>query len=529
MRKLRDSVQGVSAFDWVGVIIVAGVLVRLVFMGMLNLLPEEAYYWNYSRHLDIGYLDHPPMVAWLMYLSEAVFGRSEFAVRLPAFLGWFGLAYFMFCLSVEMVGRSTGKIVLLLLASLPIYMSVGFLMTPDAPFYACWAGALYFLAKALTRNQSRAWYGAGIFLGLGLLSKYTMGLILPATISYMLIDKEARQWFRKPQPYIAFFIGLLLFSPVLYWNAEHQWISFAFQGTRRWSEGMHFQLHILIGSILVLLSPLGFYEVVRVIWDVTKRRLAIKQEDLQRYRRYLFLLTFSIVPFAVFVIHSIQGQPKLNWTGPVWLSLLVLVAARINHVEIWQHGPARRPVPRRWFATALVLVVFYAAGFAYMVEGMPGIEKESGMRFPIAWKVFGERVEAIETHLEDSTGSEPIIIGLDKYWLASQASFYDPDGAADSDSLLETGGRNLIGQNGLMWGLWVTPESIAGRNALLIGFTKSELEQSVLAQHFVQLGEVNLEQLENCGSEVGHFYWRIGYKYRVNELQKPNSLADQKE
>jgi dolichol-phosphate mannosyltransferase len=55
---------------------------RLAFLGLVNLLPEEAYYWNYSQHPDIGYLDHPPMVAWLIWLGTSVFGNTEFGVRI---------------------------------------------------------------------------------------------------------------------------------------------------------------------------------------------------------------------------------------------------------------------------------------------------------------------------------------------------------------------------------------------------------------------------------------------------------------
>ena len=59
-------------------------MLRLVYSGSVELLPEEAYYWNYSRHLDIGYLDHPPMVAWLIRLGTAAFGQSQFGVRIGA-------------------------------------------------------------------------------------------------------------------------------------------------------------------------------------------------------------------------------------------------------------------------------------------------------------------------------------------------------------------------------------------------------------------------------------------------------------
>ena len=59
-------------------------MLRLVYLGTVDLLPEEAYYWNYSRHLDIGYLDHPPMVAWLIRLGTAAVGQSQFGVRVGA-------------------------------------------------------------------------------------------------------------------------------------------------------------------------------------------------------------------------------------------------------------------------------------------------------------------------------------------------------------------------------------------------------------------------------------------------------------
>ena len=102
-----------------------GVLIRLAFLGVINLLPEEAYYWNYSRHIDIGYLDHPPMVAWLIYAFEYVLGRSELAVRLPAFLSWFVMAIYMYRLARELFDKESAVLTLLLLSALPIYMSVG--------------------------------------------------------------------------------------------------------------------------------------------------------------------------------------------------------------------------------------------------------------------------------------------------------------------------------------------------------------------------------------------------------------------
>ena len=497
--------------DKLWLIIGLGVAVRLVFLGLMDLLPEEAYYWNYARHLDIGYLDHPPMVAWLNYISESILGKSEFAVRLPAFLGWFAFAFFMYRFAENVFGKGIGKPVLLLLVALPIYMSIGFLMTPDAPLYVFWAGCLYFLERAIFGRHLLAWYGAGICLGLGLLSKYTMGLIMPAALVYLIIDRDSRQWLKKPHPYIALLIGLALFMPVVYWNARHDWVSFAFQGTRRWSGGIDFNLHILIASIFVLITPLGVYEVIRVFQELWKNRVKTRKAVPLQYRKNLFLVTLTLIPLTAFVIHSIQGQPKLNWTGQVWLAILPLIAARISRISIGDIQNRMQSLTRRWAITAPALLIFYAGGFGYLVAGMPGLTKGSGMTFPIAWKAYGKRIEEIETRLKSETGKEPLTIGLDKYWLSSEASFYD---SADGDDLPEVAGESLVGGNSLMWNSWMPPHAAAGRLGLLVSFTRDKLEQDWVNRRFSDVTEIKKEILTNFGGEIGHFYWRTGYNYR---------------
>ena len=505
-----------SAIDKVWLLIGLGVLVRLVFLGLLDLLPEEAYYWSYAQHLSIGYLDHPPMVAWLIYIFQTILGRSEFAVRMPAFLGWLVFACFMFRFTEDTVGKSVGKVVLVLLVSLPIYMSIGFIMTPDAPLYVCWAGALYFLERAIIGNSKNAWYLAGVFLGLGLLSKYTMGLIVPATVIYLLLDKQSRHWFARPQPYLALIIGAAIFSPVIFWNARHEWMSFAFQGSRRWSGGMSFHLHVLIGSALILITPLGLYEAVMVLANLWKARKKVHEADLLRFRKYLFLTVFTVVPLSVFVVFSIQGNPKLNWTGPVWLAILPLVAARISGVSVLDSVIKVRSMARRWLVTVIVLLTFYVLGFGYLVAGIPGAPKSTGMKLPIAWEAMGKRLQTIESRMASETQTTPLIVGLDKYWLASEASFYVRRANDSADNLPKFAGQKLVGGYSLMWDLWAPPETAVGRNVLLLAFSEQDLSKDWVTRHFESMGDAQREVLTNRFGEIGHFYWRVGYNYRVD-------------
>jgi len=232
-----------SAGEWqvVAIAILAYVLVlRAVFMPLVDLIPEEAYYWNYAQHLDLSYLDHPPMVGWLIWLSTSVLGKSEFAVRLPAYICWIVAALFMFRLTLNLFDRTTAFRVVLLLAVLPIYFGLGFFMTPDAPLYAAWAGCLYFLQRALLAQDHKAWCGVGICMGVGMLSKYTVVLLGLGTLTFLLLDARSRRWFLRPEPYLAVVVALVLFTPVLLWNMRHDWISFMFQGPDRLASSPRF-------------------------------------------------------------------------------------------------------------------------------------------------------------------------------------------------------------------------------------------------------------------------------------------------
>src|SRR5207244_9521748 len=116
---------------------------RLAAMGPVNLIPEEAYYWNYAQHLDWSYLDHPPMVAWLIWLSTYLLGKSELSVRLPSLISWAVAAAFMFQWTRSLFSRVTACCCLFLLTLLPFYYGLVFFITPYAPLLAVCAGCIY--------------------------------------------------------------------------------------------------------------------------------------------------------------------------------------------------------------------------------------------------------------------------------------------------------------------------------------------------------------------------------------------------
>ena len=510
---LEPEASDVCRTRWpmVTVITVAYILLlKLVFMGLLNIMPEEAYYWNYAQHLDFSYLDHPPMVAWLIWLSTSLLGNSEFSLRVPALIASIIAAIFMFRLTVNLCDRAAAFRSVLLLALLPIYFGVGFFMTPDAPLYAAWAGCLYFLERALIAGERRAWWGAGLCIGFGMLAKYTIALLGLGALTFVLFDRRSRQWLLRPQPYFAALLGMVLFSPVLFWNMSNGWASFRFQGPNRWSGGSEFSLHLLLASTFLVLTPIGLLAVGKLLVARNGVGNTDSREADKPRRRYLWLLSFSLVPILVFVVHGLQNDSKLHWTGPVFLAALPLIAAdmvsRVGEVA----GSLTRFVRRAWMPTFFVLLFTYGAMFYFFALGLPGFPLTSARAFG-AWRLLSLRVSQIEKAIEKKTGAEPVIVGMDKYNISSITSFYDH---ADRDGSWNTGGPHLFGGRGLMWEYWLPRSAAIGRAFLMIDFNRERLANPKLSEHFDRVGDVFNEALKQDGRVVASFYWRVGYGYR---------------
>ena len=159
-----------------------------------------------------------------------------------------------------------------------------------------------------------------------MLSKYPVALLGAAILIFLIVDRQSRSWLLRHEPYLAALIALILFSPVLLWNIRNGWISFAFQGSNRWTGSHHFGFHILIGSILLLLTPTGLFGIVRGLLPRRAQRGTRSADSETADRQYLWTAIFVLVPLSVFVVYSFINVPKLNWTAPLWLAAIPLLA-----------------------------------------------------------------------------------------------------------------------------------------------------------------------------------------------------------
>lgn len=485
---------------------------RLLYSGTFELLHEEAYYWNYAQHLDLAYLDHPPMVAWLIWVFTMLLGHGEFGVRVGSLLSWVVTAYCSYKLVDRACGPATAFRTLLLVAVLPVFFGAGIIMTPDAPLMACWAGTLYYLCQSLIEGRRWSWLGVGIFTGLGMLSKYTFALLGAATLVFMVMDREARRWFFRPEPYLAVVLAFGLFSPVLIWNAEHQWASFAFQAAERFRGNFDFDLFELIGSILVLLTPTGLLTAVATL--ASRESILPKLLDTKKERTLRFLLTSTVVPLSFFVCFSLFRDIRLNWTGPIWLGILPYMAAFLLPGRPETAARLPRYVSSAWPATIVVLLFLYGAALHYTVLGFPGVPYfEKPLR--IGMPDLARQIEAIEADFERRAGEKPFTVCMDSDRLAGLIAFYRAKMAGSgneakvADAVRNTTGGHLFGKRSHMYRYWHPRGVYRDRTLLIIGLQHSDLLERRVTSQVRAISDIERIVVEKNGKPTGHFFYQF--------------------
>lgn len=207
-------------------------LLRLGLACSLPLTYKEAYFWGWSQHLDWGYLEHPPMVAWIMGISGYFFEEAS-----PLILRWGAVGmgtcslFLLYRLAQELFESTSVALKAVLIgASFPVMNAVGVLMLPDTPLLLFQLLALNCMAALLKENSKRGWLALGLCLGWGMLSKLMMGLTLFALVPFLWIVKprEGKKWGREG-PFLCFFCMGIVITPFLFWNQKHQWANLRLQ------------------------------------------------------------------------------------------------------------------------------------------------------------------------------------------------------------------------------------------------------------------------------------------------------------
>jgi hypothetical protein len=315
------------------VIVAAMTALRIVYANMIDLRTDEAYYWTWSKEQVLSFLDHPPMIAYFIRFGTGIFGDTPFGVRFAGILAMLVTQLLLADIARRVTHDTRAIALALLMPEAALYY--GLLMAkvaPDVALIPFAVAMVWALVRLVESGEARWWLAAGAFYGLSLLSKLTAIMLLPALAAFLLVPDWRWGWLRSPYPYLAALIALLVFLPVLIWNAEHDWASFRFQLVRA-TASHDFSLRAVGDYIGLQLGLVGF-----VLLPVVLSGLILTA--WRGYRtcepRAILLSTSVLVPFLYFLWKSLTLRIGDTW--PMFLWPIGFAAAAINIVLLRREG-----------------------------------------------------------------------------------------------------------------------------------------------------------------------------------------------
>lgn len=402
--------------------VIAVTVLRAFFADSLPLTGDEAYYWEWSRRLAAGYVDHPPAVAFCI-AAFSWLGRTPFGVRLAFVLCGAGAAAFAAGAATRLAGdRRAGALAALAVTLAPILTVAFASATPDGPFALAWAAALYCAVRAFREKNARWFVLLGIALGCALLSRVFAWALVAGVIAAACSPRYRETW-RRGLP-LSLAIALLCYAPYLWWNAGHHWIAFTFALLQRHPSD---EVQLLRPFALYALDALAFSP---GLWIAATVVLLRRREPL---------VTWSALPLAlVLILLSMHERVEVYWfTGPyVSLSIAVGVAAASwpRRALAWTFAPAAA-------LTALVFTAALAPGGVYAALRAGGVRLSDGGPFemftyePLAHDVarIASAHHAIamtdgygfSSLLDFYSGLQPVVIGYDAQGEEARSWFTD--------------------------------------------------------------------------------------------------------
>ena len=377
----------------VAALIVALTALRVIYASQIDLRTDEAYYWTWSKENVLSFLDHPPMIAWFIRFGTAIFGDTNLGARFAGILAMLVTQLLL----ADIVRRVTHDVRAIVLAVLmpEAALYYGLLMakvSPDValiPFAVAMAWALIRLNES---DDPRWWLAAGVFAGLALLSKFTAVMLIPAVAAFMLVPDWRRRWLLSPYPWLAALIAVILFLPVLIWNAQHDWASFGFQIVRATAtHELSFRtvgdfIGLQFGLVGFILLPVVLSGLTLTAWRGYRRGDAVA----------ILLSTAVIVPFGYFFWKSLSLRVGDTW--PMFMWPVGFAATAINiamlPLEGWPAWMIRSTISWAVVAIASGIVMVVVVFLYYVVSPWNFIGKTDPIGGEAGYEQVVDRAQA---------------------------------------------------------------------------------------------------------------------------------------
>jgi 4-amino-4-deoxy-L-arabinose transferase-like glycosyltransferase len=320
-------------------LIAATALVRLVLAATLGLGIDESYVVSVARPLSLGYFDHPPLHFWIAGVTQWLAGSppggpfGNLIVRAPFVALFAGTTWLVYLTTARLFDTRAAlwAAVALNLSAVFTLSTAGWVL-PDGPLMCGSIATVYCVVRALQSERTAWWIAAGIAGGLALLSKYHAALLAPGVLLYLATTPAHRHWLRRPAPYAAIAIAAIMFSPDVVWNAQHGWVSFAFQASR----GTPVHANPLGALARNIGGQVGY--VLPWVWVPLILALAAALRAGPRDPSRWLLACLASWPIGLFTLVSLGGNPGLpHWPALGYLMCFPLFGAwaRTRRLRVW--------------------------------------------------------------------------------------------------------------------------------------------------------------------------------------------------
>jgi len=365
------------------------------------------------------------MIAYLIHIGTTIFGDNVFGIRVMAVIFSALSSVFLYILGRNLYDKKVGLFSAICMQVIPLFATYGIIFTIDSPFIFFWILSLFMFHQAISspppleragkegfdsslvtcHSSLRHWILLGISIGFGLLTKYTMAFFYLCSF-FFLISRERRRLFFTKGPYIAFLVSLVVFSPVILWNAEHGWVTLRHTaGQAHVAEGLRITLKDFfefVGSQLGVVTPLLLILMPVSLWNLRKQ----KEGSL--------LLCFFVPVISFFLLKSLQGKVEANWALPGYVTGIIAISVFFKKVLHERKGK------RILVVTALLLSILVTALAHY-----PSILNLSVKQDPTSrlrgWKELGSEVSKI---YEEMSEEKPAFLFSERYQVSSELAFY---------------------------------------------------------------------------------------------------------
>jgi len=357
-------------------LLIGGLIFRCVIAFWFYPSFDEAYYYLYSLHLDWSYFDHPILVALITGLGPWLTGEvSQFTIRIGTLIGYTASLILLYLTSRKLFSTRAATLTLAIATISPIFqVGVGVLSLPDNPLILFWSASLYCAVDEFFRQPSgysaKSGFGncaylpsyrlaiLGILVGLACLGKYHGFILGLGLVGFCLTSPRHRPALRSPWACLGSCLFVITIFPILFWNMQHDWISFRFQSERAVPRNSYSLLSVgavFLAEIIYLFPTIGL-----PLWWVSLKpvlariaRLIDHKSLIQREieLKQLLILWVSLPLILGFTLIGGYRQILPSWPMPGFWGVTLLLG---QQAVIWQQKS--RYWQRRWLRDSGIVV-----------------------------------------------------------------------------------------------------------------------------------------------------------------------------